>query len=405
MNKTFLVFKHEFLDTIRRVAFIVMTFVVPLVAILAIGISQIISGVIKPSVAEEVVIGYIDEAGGFNQYTQQGNIKLVKYQSLDEITKALAQTDIKEYFIISPDYYTTGIINRYTLEKQLDTPPNTVTAVKKFLSGNMLSGKVPENVINLVESSLFMLTTRITPTGEVAPEQGGWGNLLIPGIFSLLLVLSITFSSSYLLQGLGDEKESRLIEVLLSSVSTRQLLIGKVLGLGAAGLLQVMVWVICTPLLISLASYSIGGFFSSLQITPGFLILCVVYFVLGYLLFAVISTAIGAITPSAREGQQLATIFTLSAVSPLWISSLIMMFPNNPAFVVLTIFPLTAPVTLMMRLGSTEVPAWQIAVSIFVLVISVIGGMLLTVRIVRTFLLMYGKRPKLGEIFRNLRAG
>jgi len=405
MNKTFLVFKHEFLDTIRRVAFIVMTFVVPLVAILAIGISQVISGVIKPSVAEEVVIGYIDEAGGFDQYVQQNNIKLVSYQSLDDVNRALAQNDIKEYFIITPDYYNTGIISRYTLEKQLDTPPATVTAIKKFLTGNMLEGKVSEPVIKLVESSLVLLTTRITPTGEVAPEQGGWGNLLIPGIFSLLLVLSIMFSSSYLLQGLGDEKESRLIEVLLSSVSTRQLLIGKVLGLGAAGLLQVLVWVICAPLLLNLASISIGGFFSSLQVSPGFLVLCVVYFVLGYLLFAIISTAIGAVTPSAREGQQLATVFTLSAVAPLWVSSLIMMFPNNPAFIVMTIFPLTAPVTLMMRLGSTDVPAWQIATSILVLVLTIVGGMLLTVRIVRTFLLMYGKRPKLGEIIRNLRAG
>jgi ABC-2 type transport system permease protein len=405
MNKTVLVLKHEFLITIRRTAFIVMTFIVPLIALLAIGVSEIISGAVKPAAAEQVSIGYIDEVGGFDQFTQQGNINLIKYQSMDEIKQALAQNDIKEYFVISPDYYTTGVINRYTLEKQLSPPEATISAIKRFLTSNMLQGNVPENVITIVESPLALATTRITATGEVATEQGGFGNLLIPGIFSLLLVLSITFSSSYLLQGLGDEKESRLIEVLLSSVSTRQLLIGKVLGLGTAGLLQVVVWVISAPLLLKLASSSIGGFFSNLQVTPGFLVLCVVYFVLGYLLFAVISTAIGAVTSSAREGQQLATIFTLSAVAPLWVSSLIMLFPNNPAFIVLTIFPTTAPVTLMMRLGATEVPAWQIAASIFVLIIAIVGGMLLTVRIVRTFLLMYGKRPKLGDVIRNLRAG
>ncbi len=405
MNKTFLIFRREFLNTVKRLAFIIMTFIVPLIFLLAIGVSQIISGVVKPSAAEPVTIGYIDEVGGFDRYTQQGTIKLVSYANRDEAVSALAHKDIKEYFIISPDYYTTGVINRYTLEKQLTAPEATITAIKNFITNNMLAGKVPEADVALIQSPLNLVTTRITPEGTVAPEQGGFGNLIIPGIFSLLLVLSITFSSTYLVQGLGDEKESRLIEVLLSSVSTRQLLTGKVLGLGTAGLVQVVVWVICAPLLLGLASSSIGGFFASLQIPPSFLILCVVYFVLGYLLFAVISTGIGAISPSAREGQQLATIFTLSAVSPLWISSLIMLFPNNPAFIALTIFPLTAPVTLMMRLGSTDVPAWQIAASIIVLILTIIGGMLLTVRIVRTFLLMYGKRPSLGEIIRNFRNG
>jgi ABC-2 type transport system permease protein len=405
MNKTVLVLKHEFAITIRRTAFIIMTFIVPLLALLAIGASQIISGVVKPSAAQEVVIGYVDEVGGFEGYLQHGNIKLVNYKTLDEVKQALARSDIKEYFVISQDYFNTGVINRYTLEKQLSPPDATISAVKNFLTSNMLEGKVSDTVTKLVESPLALATTRVTSTGEIAAEQGGFGNLLIPGIFSLLLILSITFSSSYLLQGLGDEKESRLIEVLLSSVSTRQLLIGKVFGLGAAGLLQVVVWVVSAPLLLNLASSSIGGFFRNLQVSPGFLVLCVVYFVLGYLLFAVISTAIGAVTSSAREGQQLATVFTLSAVAPLWVSSLILLFPNNPAFVVLTIFPTTAPVTLMMRLGATDVPAWQIAVSMFVLVLTITGGMLLTARIVRAFLLMYGKRPKLGDVIRNLRAG
>jgi ABC-2 type transport system permease protein len=138
---------------------------------------------------------------------------------------------------------------------------------------------------------------------------------------------------------------------------------------------------------------------------PSFLILCVVYFILGYLLFAMVMTAVGAISTSTREGQQLSTVFTLLAVSPLWFSSAIILFPNNPAFVVLTIFPFTAPVTVMLRMGATAVPAWQIIVSVIVLAFSVIGGLFLTAKIVRAFLLMYGKRPSLGEILRALRAG
>jgi ABC-2 type transport system permease protein len=404
MNKTLLILRHEFLYMIRRTGFIIMTFIVPLIALLAIGVSQIISGVMKPSIAEEVRIGYVDKAGGFDQYTRQGNITLVGFATTDEANQALVRSDIKEYFVIPAGYNARGVINRYTLEKQLIAPPATMTAIKNFISSNLLAGSVSQAAIDLVETPLNLATIRITETGAVAPEQGGYGNLIIPGIFSLLLVLSITFSSSYLLQGLGDEKESRLIEVLLSSVSTRQLITGKVLGLGAAGLAQVVVWVVSAPFLLNLAMSSIGGFFSTIQLPANFLVLGIVYFILGYLLYAVISTAIGAITASAREGQQLATIFVLLAVSPLWFSSLLMLFPNNPVWVALTIFPFTAPVVLMLRLGSTDVAAWQIAASIAVLLLFILGGLLLTIRLVRVYLLMYGKRPGFGEIIRNLKS-
>jgi len=404
MNKTLLIFKHEFRFTIKRTAFIIMTFIVPLIALLAIGAYHVISGAVKPT-AEITNIGYVDNIGGFQYYTSQGKISLVPYDSSDVANQALASKDIKGYLVISSDYLTTGLVYFFTLEKQLEPPPATLSAIKNFLSSNLMTGKVSQTTIDLVEAPLNVITTRLTVTGAVSPEQGGYGNLLVPGIFSLLLVLSMMFSSSYLIQGLGDEKENRLIEVLLSSVSVRQLLIGKVLGLGAAGLVQVVVWVISAPLLLGLASSSIGGFLKTLVVPPNFYLLCIVYFILGYLLFAMISTAIGAISPSAREGQQLATIFTIPSIAPLWFSSAIMLFPNSPVWVVLTIFPITAPVTLMLRLGSTDVAAWQIALSILVLVLSVVGGLLLTARIVRTYLLMYGKRPGLGEIIRNLRNG
>jgi ABC-2 type transport system permease protein len=403
MNKTLLIFRHEFLGTIRRTGFIILTFIVPLVALLGIGAYHVISGAIKPS-AEITYIGYVDTVGGFNQDTSQGKIELQPFETVDKVNQSLANQDIKGYIVISQDYLNTGTMNYYTLEKQLIPPNDIVSAIKNFLSSNLLTGKVPPSTVALIEAPLNIASVRLTETGAISPEQGGYGNLLVPGIFSMLLFFSIVFSSSYLIQGLGDEKESRLIEVLLSSVSIRQLLTGKVLGLGAAGLVQVVIWVISTPFIVGLASSSIGGFFASLKVPPSFLILCVVYFILGYLLFATISMAVGAVSPSAREGQQFVTIFTLPAVAPLWFSSAIMLFPNNPVWVALTIFPITAPVTLMLRLGSTAVPAWQITASVIVLAITIIGGLLLTVRVVRTFLLMYGKRPSLGEIIRNFRA-
>ena len=404
MNKTLLILRHEFRHTAKRRGFIIMTLIVPLIALLLIGVSQLVSGIAKPTV-EIVTIGYVDELGGFQQYTSQGNITLVRFDTPDDATEALIKGDIKEYFVIPPDYISTGVINRYTLEKQLAASPAITAAINNFLLSNLLAGKVPAATIARIEAPLNLVTTRLTETGAVAPEQGGYGNFIIPAVFGILLALSIIFSSTYLLQGLGEEKENRLIEILLSSVSARQLLTGKVLGIGAAGLVQVAVWVISAPLLLNLASSSIGGFISTIQLPANFIVLAVVYFILGYLLFAVLSAAIGAISSGSREGQQLIGVFTLPLLIPLWFTSLSILFPDNPVWVFFTIFPLSAPVEVIMRLGVSVIPAWQLVASIAVLVLSIIGILFLTIRIFRIYLLMYGKRPGIGEVIRNLRSG
>jgi ABC-2 type transport system permease protein len=399
-----LVFRHEFLHTIKRKGFIIMTLIVPVLALLAIGVFQLISTE-EPPVIETTTIGYVDEAGGFDQYTTQGNIELVRFDTPDEATAALINGDVSEYFIIPPDYISEGKINRYTLEKEVETPAVITAAIKNFLTSNILSDKVSPETVYRIEAPLDLVVTRLTETGEVATEQGGYGNVIIPGIFSFLLAFSLMFSSSYMVQGLGDEKESRLIEVLLSSVSTRQLLVGKVLGLGAAGLVQVVIWLVSAPLLLRLASSSFGGFISTIQLPANFIVLGVVYFILGYLLFAALSAGTGAISPSAREGQQLSMIYTMLVFVPLWFSSLLFIFPDNPIWVVLTIFPVTAPMAAMLRLGVTGIAIWELAVSIAVLALSIIGIMFLATRVFRVYLLRYGKRPNWGEIIRTLRSG
>jgi len=405
MNKTRLIFRHEFLHAIKRKGFIIMTLTVPVLALIAIGVFHLISITGETPVIETTTIGYVDEPGGFDQYTTQGDIELVRFDTTGDATTALIDGDVPEYFVIPPDYVSTGVINRYTMEKQVETPPVIAAVIRNFLISNMLTGKVPLETVYRIESPLNLVVTRLTETGAVATEQGGFGNVIIPAIFSLLLALSLMLSSSYLIQGLGDEKESRLVEVLLSSVSSRQLLVGKVLGLGAAGMVQVAVWLASAPLLLRLASSTFGGFLSTIQIPANFLILGVVYFILGYLLFAALAVGVGAISPNAREGQQLSMIYTMFIYVPLWFSSLLFIFPNSPVWVVLTIFPVTAPIAVMLRLGASGIAAWELAVSIAVLVLSIILVMFIAIKAFRVYLLMYGKRPAWREIIQNLRSG
>jgi ABC-2 type transport system permease protein len=319
MNKTFLIFKHEFLRTIRRAGFIILTLSLPVAALLAIGVYRVASNVKKPP-SQETKIGYVDQVGGLTQFTTQGTIVLVPFDSEEAARQALIQQDISEYVIIPPDFLSTGIVQLYTTHQRLAPPPAITAAITNFISANLLAGKVPANVITRVETPLTVVTTTLTSTGAVALQQGGYTRIIVPGVFSFLLALSLIFSSTYVLQSLGEEKENRLMEVLLSSISTRQLLAGKVLGLGAAGLIQVIVWVISFPLLLRFASSSIGGLVSTLQVPAYFWVLGILYFILGYSMFAVLSASVAAITSTVQEAQGLAGIYTIFSMAPFGFS-------------------------------------------------------------------------------------
>jgi ABC-2 type transport system permease protein len=209
MNKTLLIFRHEFLHTIKRTGFIILTLALPVLALLGIGIFHIASGATKPP-AEVTKIGYVDEAGGFDQFTTQGNITLVRFNTPEAATQALIKKDITEYFVIAPDFISTGTINLYTAQRELAPPDATTAAIKNFISSNLLAGKVPTATIARVEAPLNLVTTTLTSTGAMAPEQGGYANFIISGVFSFLLALALVFTSIYVLQSLSEEKENRL---------------------------------------------------------------------------------------------------------------------------------------------------------------------------------------------------
>lgn len=402
MNRTALILRHEFLHTIKKKGFIILTLAVPVLVLLGIGIFQLASNMVAP--ADDVLrIGYVDSIGGFNPLYEQGYVQLIRLDSEDAATQALTQGDIHEYFVIPADYVATGIVTRYTLEKELAPPPTVAAVIEGFLDSNLLASQVPPELIGRVLTQTTIVTTTLTTEGAVAADQGGFGNFILPAIFGALLAIALNVSANYVLQSLGEEKENRLMEILLSSVSPEQLLTGKLLGRGAAGLLQVLIWAVSMPILLRLASSTIGGILSTIQLPTGLLLLGITYFILGYLLFAVVSLAIAAISSTVREAQGIAPLFTLAAVAPLWFVSLLMFFPNSPVWIVFSIVPFSAPVLMMLRLGLSDVPAWQLVASMVVLVLSVVGGLWVAAKLLRIYLLMYGKRPRLSEIVRRLK--
>ncbi len=402
-RKTLLILSREFMQTIRRKSFILMTLAFPVLALLGLGGYQLISGMSRPPAGVETIsVGYVDKTGTFDQYKEQRGVSFIDYATEPEAKQALLEGKITQYLVVPSDYMEKGVIPRFTLKQEVTPPAQQATALRNFLMDNLLADQNSATRLRAKEP-MAVVSTRLTEAGDIASNQGGFGAFIVPYLFAILLIISIFSSSGFLLQGLGEEKQNRVMEILLSSVSPRQLLTGKVLGLGAAGLVQIVIWLGTIAVAGPIASDAIGQFLGPIQFSASVFGLGLLYFILGYLLFAMIMAAVGAISPTAQEGQQLSTIFTLMAVVPLWFATLIIENPSHALTKVLTFIPLTAPITVMTRLGLTQVPWWEIAVSVALLVASILGTLFIASKVLRAFLLMYGKRPDMRQVIAVIR--
>ncbi|MBA7478224.1 MAG: ABC transporter permease subunit [Dehalococcoidia bacterium] len=406
MKKTWTIARHEFTTTIRRISYILLTISFPLLGLLGIliflGVSQ--WGGEGPPL-EEIRIGYVDETSMFDEYTNPDGIVFILYDTNDEARDALFSEDVSEYFIIPEDYLETGLIERYTTERELGLPQVTMALMEDFLVANLLAGEVSDEVLERAQTPLLPISTRLDPeTGEIIPPESEIAAFAMPYAFALLFMMSLFFTSGYLLQGVSEEKENRLIEILLSSVSARQLLSGKVIGLGAAGLIQIVIWFISSVALLAIASLFIS-LPEGLTIPIGLIIFGIIYFILGYLLFGILMTTLGSIGSTAGESSQWTMLIVMPAVAPLILISLFINNPDHVIFTVFTLFPLTAPVAAIMKLSIGAFPVWELLLSITILTASIVGAMWLAARVFRTFLLMYGKRPSFREIRRYIREG
>jgi ABC-2 type transport system permease protein len=356
----------------------------------------------KSTAPSKYKIGCVDETGIFDGCTEQNGVTFVLYQNEEESKKALLAKKTKEYIVIPENYLTTGSITRFTTERELEPSNKTIKATKDFLLSNLLKGEnLSDEMLERVKNPVAMSSLRLDEKGELAGNQNPFLNYFVPYIFGLLFLFSIFFTSGYMLQGVAEEKENRVIEILLSSVSAKQLLVGKVLGLGAAGLLQVVVWLVSIKVFSEVASVNIPAL-SELSIPNEILILGVVYFLLGYFLFGTLYAALGSIGSTAKESQQWTSIFAFPAVLPYILQYFIIMKPDHIITKIFTIFPLTAPITVVMRLPA-GIPIWQLVLSLAVLAISVVVAMWAAAKVFRMSLLMYGRKPTFSEIFRCVR--
>jgi ABC-2 type transport system permease protein len=208
-------------------------------------------------------------------------------------------------------------------------------------------------------------------------------------------------TSSFLMNGLSAEKSSRIMEVLITSVRPMELLGGKVLGMGVLGLLQVVVFLVAGYVGVAVAQQQ--NALPGLVIPPDMAVLAIVYYVLSYFFIGAGLAAIGAVTSSEMEGRQFSALFILPVMLPYLAIFTFLLDPNGTVPTLFTLIPFTAPMAVLMRVGLTTVPAWQLGVSIGGLILVDLLVLWAAARLFRWGVLSYGKVPGWRGLWKIIR--
>jgi ABC-2 type transport system permease protein len=247
-----------------------------------------------------------------------------------------------------------------------------------------------------------MKRNKITSSGGV--EEGGRADFVVAFIMLFFIYMTVLIYGLAVMRGVIEEKQSRIVEVLVSSVRPTQMMLGKVIGIGMVALTQVGVWALSALLL---TTFGVSVFASRGLTMPNLpislLIYFVVYFVLGYFLFSTLYALVGSTVSSEEEAQQAQIPVTILLVVPMMIFNMIMANPTSNASIALSMIPFFAPTLMMMRIAVVNPPLWQILLSMLIMVASILGCVWVAARIYRVGILMYGKRPSIAELGRWLR--
>lgn len=412
LNRSLIVARFEFLKIVKRKQFLLITFGFPIFFLLIMAIPMMANLMVLDDDPDLKSIGYIDKTGLFNLSSKNTagsqaivsvkeinkSIEFIQYTVNEEAEKAIISKTISSYIIIPDDYLQNGTIELYSTNSGFDFQEMELSArLSEIIITTLLTDKVDDDTLGRIIEPVDMKLFTIDTAGDVR-EKGISdiiGDFALPFITGMLLIITIFSASGYLLRGVAEEKETRVIEIILSSLSPRELLTGKIIGLGCVGLLQITIWI------------SIGTMGSiyvlPVVIKPLVLLLAFVYFILGFLLFASIMAGVGAISGSMQESQQLVGIFTFIAIAPMMFMQVLITKPDGAISTFLSLFPLTSPVAMMSRIAVSDVPVYQIAASILILIVSVYFVIILSSRLFRVGLLMYGKRPDIRTIVQYMR--
>ncbi len=388
MNKILTILKNEVVTLLSRRSFWLATLGLPLVAGLIFGV---IGGLNRNAAASQTFSqiflgpqetrpeGYVDESGLIRQIPE--NIPpgtFVAYPDEAAARRALEAGEIAAYYVVPADYIERGEI-RYI---RPDFNPFAGMRAQEGLFGWLLQVNLAGGdpmLANLVKGPLEEEEISLAPAA--APDADNPMTMWVPYAVTLLYYMLIIGSATLLMNSVSKEKENRIMEVLLTSATPRQLLTGKIIGLGLVGLLQTILWGGTTYLLLNLSGRTFN-LPSEIRLPPDFLAWGLVFFLLGYAVYAALMAGLGALAPNLREASQVTFVILLPLIVPLFFSNNVFAeAPHGALATALSLFPLSAPVAMMARLSLGGVAWWQpplaalLLAATAVLIVRAVAGM------------------------------
>jgi ABC-2 type transport system permease protein len=408
MRNVLSVMKYELYTTLSKPSFWLTTFLVPL---LIIGInvgSQLLvrnatSGASQagnPAAPGNVSsIAYVDEAGLIQRVppeVPEGALRA--FPSQEAAKAALEAGEISQYYVIPADFMETGklvlIVNKFAaLSSSQDQQ-----MVRYLLGANLVDD--PARAAAVVEPLWSVETQALAP--QEPSRQDNPLNTVVPLATIMIFFFVLTFTGSFMLQSVTREKENRTAEVLLVSLRPHELMLGKIVGLAVIGLAQMVIWVGGGVLVLGQARQVIATA-ESFALPAGFFIWGLLYFLLGYLLYASAMAGLGALAPTAREANQATFVMIVPLMLPLLANVAFSEAPNGALATFLSLFPLTSPVSMVTRLAVGEVPFWQPVVGLLLLAASGYVVVLLAGRLFRADTLLSSSALSWSRVTRELR--
>ncbi len=409
MKKTLLVIRHELRTIFSRPSFLFAIFGIPIIGALIFSVAgqltrgssaqnfltQLISS--PPTVQAE---GYIDQAGVIKSLPASVPAGiLVAFPDETTARQALENGEISAYYIIPTDYIRSGKINYIRSDFNPLGSSSQSGLLEWILNVNLLGGD--EQLASLINGPKDTQAVSLSPTPQ--RDANNMLTYFLPYAVMMLFYFIILSSASLLLNSVAKEKENRVMEVLMLAVTPRQLLSGKIIGLGLVGLLQVITWVGTGRILLARS----GTTFNlpiAFQLPASFLAWGLIFFLLGYAVYASLMAGLGALVPNLREASQATILVIFPLIIPIMLNSVLINEPNSTISVIMSLFPLTSPIAMMTRLAAGGVPFWQPVLAAILLVITAVWVVRSVARMFRAQTILSGQ-PFSRKLFINALLG
>lgn len=414
LSKLRAVVRREYLERVRSKAFIIGTILGPILM----GVLMVVPVLVTGSGGKLLQVAVLDESGvlqsqveealraarrdGEPRFDVQPSGEGTVEARIAALRKAVVDGGLDGFLLLPEDAVGASAASYYgrTVSNQMDLRLIREKVREVVVSHRLAEAGLDPGQVNDLTRGLQWRTIRLSEEGE--REDKGVG-IIFAIILLMILYATILMWGQVVMAGVIEEKSSRVIEVLAAGVPPTQLLAGKLLGVGAAGLTQFLVWSLSLLVISLVAAGPMPGNIPMPEISPLILFSFVAFFLLGFALYASLYAAIGAAVNTIQEAQQFVFPVIIPLVLGLVCFPVILESPDGGLAVVLSLIPLLTPLLMFLRIMVLTPPWWQIALSLVFLGASIWGALWVSARIYRVGILMYGKKPTFPELMRWVR--